>query len=69
METVTVSRKYQVVIPQKLREAAKIKPGDKMVAIARHGILEYVPVRTMKDSKGMIKGIDSSNIRDETDRI
>jgi len=69
METVKVSKKYQVVIPEKLREAAKIKPGDLMVAIAKHGILQYVPVRPLKDTKGMIKGLDSADIRDETDRF
>jgi AbrB family looped-hinge helix DNA binding protein len=68
METVKVSKKYQVVIPEKLREAANIKPGDKMVAIAKHGILEYVPVRSIKETKGMIKGLESSDIRDESDR-
>ena len=69
METVKVSKKYQVVIPQKLREAANIKPGDKMVAIAKHGILEYVPVRPVKATRVMIKGLDSSGIRDESDRV
>jgi AbrB family looped-hinge helix DNA binding protein len=69
METVKVSKKYQVVIPEKLREAAKIRPGDRMVAIAKHGILEYVPVRSLKETKGMIEGLESSEIRDESDRI
>jgi AbrB family looped-hinge helix DNA binding protein len=67
METVKVSKKYQVVIPEKLRQAANIKPGDKMVAIARHGILQYVPVRDVKETRGMIKGLDSSGLRDESD--
>jgi AbrB family looped-hinge helix DNA binding protein len=69
METVKVSKKYQVVIPEKLREAAGIKPGDKMVAIAKHGILEYVPVRSIKETKGMIKGLKSHDVRDESDRF
>jgi len=68
METVKVSRKYQVVIPEKLREEAHIKPGDKMVAIAKHGILQYVPVRPLKKTKGMVLGLDTSELRDETDR-
>jgi AbrB family looped-hinge helix DNA binding protein len=68
METVKVSKKYQVVIPEKLREAANIKPGDMMVAIAKHGILQYVPVRSLKETKGMIPGLDSTDIRDESDR-
>jgi len=68
METVKVSRKYQVVIPEKLRQEANIKPGDKMVAIAKHGILQYVPVRSLKETKGMVKGLNSADLRDETDR-
>ncbi len=68
METVKVSRKYQVVIPERLRREANIKPGDKMVAIAKHGILQYVPVRSLRETKGMVKGLDSADLRDETDR-
>ncbi|MDG7007912.1 MAG: AbrB/MazE/SpoVT family DNA-binding domain-containing protein [Nitrososphaerota archaeon] len=67
METVKVSRKYQVVIPEKLREEAHIKPGDKMVAIAKHGILQYVPVRPLSKTKGMVPGLDTKELRDETD--
>ena len=68
METVKVSRRYQVVIPEKLREEAHIKPGDKMVAIAKHGILQYVPVRPLSKTKGMVPGLDVKELRDETDR-
>ncbi len=69
MDTVTVSKKYQVVIPERLRKEAKIRPGDKMVAIAKHGVLEYVPVRSLKETKGMIRGLNSKDLRDESDRI
>ncbi|HXW94172.1 MAG TPA: AbrB/MazE/SpoVT family DNA-binding domain-containing protein [Nitrososphaerales archaeon] len=67
METVKVSKKYQVVIPEKLRREAHIKPGDRMVAIAKHGILQYVPVRPLKETKGMIPDLDTKGLRDETD--
>ena len=69
METVTVSKKYQVVIPEKLRREAGIKPGDKMVAIAKHGTLNYIPVRPMRETKGMIPGLDTEGLRDEHDRV
>jgi len=68
METVKVSRKYQVVIPEKLREEAHIRPGDKMVAIAKHGILQYIPARSLSQTKGMIPGLDTNGLRDEADR-
>jgi AbrB family looped-hinge helix DNA binding protein len=68
MDTVTVSRKYQVVIPERLRREAGIKPGDKMVAITKHGIIHYIPVCPMKDTKGFIPGLDIEELRDESDR-
>jgi AbrB family looped-hinge helix DNA binding protein len=69
METVTVSKKYQIVIPEKLRKRAGIRPGDKMVAITKHGIIQYIPVRQIKDTEGFIPGLDTENLRDESDRI
>ncbi len=68
MRTVKVSKKYRVVIPKKLRQEANIKPGDTMVAIAKRGILQYVPLRSLSETKGMVKGRDLADLRDETDR-
>ncbi len=69
METVTVSKKYQIVIPKKLRKRAGIKPGDKMVAITKHGIIQYIPVRPLKDTEGFISRLDTEDLRDESERI
>ena len=63
-----MSKKYQVVIPEKLRREAGIKPGDMMVAISKHKILHYIPVRSLKESKGTIHGLTTEELRDETDR-
>ena len=68
METVKVSKKYQVVIPEKLRREANIKPGDEMMALAKHGILQYVPVRSLSKTKGAFRGLNAKDLRDETDR-
>jgi len=56
-----------VGIPEKLRKEAGIKPGDKMVAISKHKILHYVPVRALKDTKGMSLSLDVKELRDEND--
>ena len=69
METVTVSKKYQVVIPKKLRRIAGIKPGDEMVALTKHGIIQYIPVCPIKVTKGFIKDLNTKELRDETERI
>jgi len=67
METAKVPKKYQVAIPVRLRKEAGIKPGDKMIAISKHKILLYIPVRPLKDTKGMTPGLDTKELRDETD--
>jgi AbrB family looped-hinge helix DNA binding protein len=69
METVTVSSKYQVVIPQKIRQENRIRPGDKMAILVKHGVVHLVPVRSFEKSKGMFGGIelDLSDLRDHTD--
>jgi len=65
MQTVKVSKKYQVVIPEELRTETGIKPDDKMVVVAKNGILQYLPVRPISETKGMIKGLSTRNLRDE----
>ena len=68
MNQVTVSPKYQVVIPKKVREKAGIKPGQKVQVIPYMGRIELIPVRNIKDSKGFLKGIDTK-VEREPDRL
>jgi AbrB family looped-hinge helix DNA binding protein len=67
MNTITVSPKYQIVIPAKIREALGIKPGEKLQAIEYRGRIELVPVRSAKAARGSLRGIDTGVPRD-TDR-
>lgn len=69
MEQVTVSSKYQVVIPKSVREQAKIEPGQKLSVIAKGGVIYLVPVRELDELRGIAKGADTSNIREKVDRI
>lgn len=64
MQTVTVSPKYQVVIPQAVREALGIKPGEKMQILQYDDRIEFIPCRKMKNMKGFLKGIDTEVERD-----
>ena len=68
MKTVTVSPKYQVVIPRDVREALSIKPGEKMQVINYANRIELVPVKKIKAMRGFLKGIDTTVIR-EKDRV
>lgn len=67
METVTLSPKFQVVIPQVIREALQLKPGEKMRVIRYGNRVEFIPIRTARQMKGSLKGIDT-NIEREGDR-
>lgn len=58
MSTVTVSSKYQVVIPKDVRERLKIRPGQKVEAFALGGRIELVPVRPIKEMRGFLKGMN-----------
>lgn len=68
MKTVTVSPKFQVVIPREVRESLSIKPGEKMQVINYADRIELVPIRKMKDMRGFLKGINTTVVR-EKDRI
>ncbi|MFH1055796.1 MAG: AbrB/MazE/SpoVT family DNA-binding domain-containing protein [Candidatus Altiarchaeota archaeon] len=69
MDFVTVSPKFQVVIPKGIREHLDLKPGEKMVVVERGRTLHFVPVGEMKDLRGFAKGLDTKNLRDESDRF
>lgn len=68
MTTVTVSPKYQVVIPQGIREALGIRPGQRIQALQYEDRIELIPVRSIRKSRGMLKGIDTTVKRDR-DRV
>ena len=68
METVTISPKYQVVIPRKIREALNLKPGLKVQVLAYGNRIELIPLRKLSDMRGFLKGIDTDVDR-EPDRL
>ncbi len=68
MMTVTVSPKYQIVIPKEIRESMGIKSGQKVQMIAYQGRIEVIPIKSMEEMKGFLKGIDTTVSRD-ADRV
>ncbi|MDZ7582418.1 MAG: AbrB/MazE/SpoVT family DNA-binding domain-containing protein [Deltaproteobacteria bacterium] len=68
MQTVTVSPKYQVVIPKVIREALNLRPGQKMQVIEYAGRIELMPERDIKELRGFLKGINTEFKREE-DRL
>ena len=65
MHTVTISSKYQVVIPKTLRETLNVRPGQKMHVMEYEGRIEMVLERDMKELRGFLKGINTEFRREE----
>lgn len=68
MTAVTVSPKYQIVIPKEIRESMGIVSGQKVQIMSYQGRIEVIPLKPMKEMKGFLKGIDTTVVREE-DRI
>ena len=68
MQTVTVSPKFQVVIPREIRNALGLQPGQKIQAIQYENRIELIPVETITSARGFLKGIDTV-IKRKKDRV
>jgi AbrB family looped-hinge helix DNA binding protein len=68
METVTVSPKFQVVIPRAVRESLGLRPGQKVQVMLYQNTIQLVPVKPVKKMRGFLKGIDTAMER-EADRV
>jgi AbrB family looped-hinge helix DNA binding protein len=67
METITVSPKFQIVIPKEIRQKLKIRPGQKLQVFQSGSRIEYIIIRDIKDYRGFLKGVDA-HIQREGDR-
>jgi AbrB family looped-hinge helix DNA binding protein len=68
MQTVTLSPKYQVVIPRQVRESLHLRPGQKLQVLEYQDRVELVPKRKISELRGFVRGIDTSFVR-EKDRV
>lgn len=68
MTIVTVSPKFQVVIPREIRETLRLHAGQKVHAFAYANRVEFIPVQSAKEMRGFLKGMDTHVDRDD-DRV
>jgi AbrB family looped-hinge helix DNA binding protein len=68
MEVVTVSPKFQVVIPRAIRDSLGLQAGQKVQAILYENRIELIPLKPIQEMRGFLKGIDTS-VRREPDRV
>jgi AbrB family looped-hinge helix DNA binding protein len=68
MQSITVSPKYQVVIPKTVRKALNIRPGQKMQVVEYAGRIELIPERDIRELRGFVKVI-KTEFKREADRV
>jgi AbrB family looped-hinge helix DNA binding protein len=68
MTTVTISPKFQVVIPKRIRERLDLRPGQQVQVVEYGDRVEFMPVRSIASMRGFLAGIDTSVPR-EDDRV
>ena len=68
MDVITISSKYRMVIPQKVRLALGLKPGQKLQVFFYENRVELIPIQPIQAARGGLKGIDTSIDREAEDR-
>lgn len=68
METVTITSKFQVMIPQRIRESMRLRSGPKARVLCFRDRIEIIPIRGVRSLRGYLKGIDTKVVR-EGDRL
>jgi AbrB family looped-hinge helix DNA binding protein len=68
MGRITISPKFQVVIPKEIRDKLGLEPGQKVEALAYEDRIVLIPLRPIRQMRGFLKGIDTTVDR-ESDRV
>ena len=64
VDIVTISPKFQVVIPRAVRERLDLRPGQQVQAIVYDDRVELIPLRPARALRGFLRGIDTTVVRD-----
>ena len=68
METVTLSTKYQLVIPRDIRRRLDLAPGTRLTVVEKGGIVYLVPERPIGELRGIARGTRRKGLREKKDR-
>jgi AbrB family looped-hinge helix DNA binding protein len=70
MQIVTVSPKFQIVIPKEVRDKLELKPGQKLMIYALNGAIRVEQPRSITELRGIAEGIRwEEDDRDHSDRF
>lgn len=69
MYTATLSSKYQLAIPKGIRDLLNLQAGQQFTVLAKGRVIELVQVRSIKEMRGFLKGVNTEDVRDRRDRF
>jgi AbrB family looped-hinge helix DNA binding protein len=69
METVTLSTKFQLVLPRRSRERLGLRPGMRFTVLEKGGVIYLVPERSMRAFRGVAEGASPRSLREKKDRL
>lgn len=69
MPTITISSKFQIVIPKDVREKLRLSPRQRLQVVEKGGVISLVPEVPTKSLKGALKGMSKADIREKKDRL
>jgi AbrB family looped-hinge helix DNA binding protein len=68
MISATLSSKFQLALPKAIRDELGLYAGQKFAVVAKGAVIELVPLRSVEEARGMLKGADPADYRDRSDR-
>lgn len=66
--TVTISPKFQVVIPKDIRTSMHLRSGQKVEILRYDDRIELIPLQPMNRMRGFLKGL-KTDVPREPDRV
>lgn len=69
MVAATLSSKYQILIPKAIRDALDLKAGQQFTFVVKDNLIQMLPKKSIQDIRGILKGADTSDVRDRRDRL
>jgi len=69
MPRVTISPKFQIVIPREIRQRLRLRPGQQIKLLERDGIITAIPDLPLEKFRGILKGMSCTELREKQERI
>jgi AbrB family looped-hinge helix DNA binding protein len=69
MLEVTLSEQYQVAIPKEIRDSLHLKAGQKFTIVLKGDLIALVPKPSINSFRGILKGANTDNVRDRSERL